>query len=100
MSQIVSVFLTAYFVALPILFGLHSSEHVHLDKDHDHEGLALSEDVPECDLCDLFFSHSAILENPVSKIVVSIDSSDYEVCSDDLADRIIFLNHLRGPPTA
>ncbi len=102
MEQLVRIaarLLSAYFIALPIMFGYHMSDHQH-DLDHTADSAAYDEFVPHCDLCDLYHSQSAVVESTDVVLVAVPLASSEPVLKQDISEISKHLHFLRGPPVA
>ena len=95
--KIVSKLVVAYFVALPLLFGLHA-------KDHQHSNLEAHSDETElrseCSLCDLYHTQTAVeaiqLQVRKANFFTEVEKHYCEV----LVCTSAATNFLRGPPNA
>ena len=95
--QIGSKFLLAYFIALPLLFGLHAKDHQHSNLEA-HSGE--TELTSECSLCDLYHTQTAVeviqLQVRKANFFTEVEKHYCEV----LVCTSAATNFLRGPPNA
>ena len=96
--QIVTGLLAVYILALPLLFGYHSTQHQHSsigDHDSTSDSYLISSD---CTLCDLYLGQTAVLENPdFSQDEIPILTPGVHF-SDELVSISGDFIYLRGPP--
>lgn len=98
--HISSWFLTAYFIALPILFGLHTIQHEHNCVEDERDDMEYGQYAPECELCDLYHSQTATDESS-NFFVTNIRWVSYQTSfAENLAVACEGLKFLRGPPVA
>ncbi|MEO1052566.1 MAG: hypothetical protein AAFX87_18180 [Bacteroidota bacterium] len=88
--------LAVYFMLLPLLFGLHASQHQHEDSSH-HQELVVSEYEADYDLCDLYLSQSAATTYSILTLVGF--NHTYQTLELRSSEQFVaYCNEQRGPP--
>ncbi|TRX59178.1 hypothetical protein FNH22_11685 [Fulvivirga sp. M361] len=90
--------LMVYFVALPILFGLHTVQHQHQCGEDHKEVLEYAQFTPDCTLCDLYHSQVAVVEDPFFYDVDFFATTFQLRFFGNFANVSKHFNLLRGPP--
>ena len=91
--------LLGYFLALPVLFGVHTAEHDHVVcGDHGQNETIVQVDT-ECSLCDLFLSQITVFESSTSYQFFS-EELTIQIDNYQIVENIIKGSNLqRGPPS-
>ena len=106
MSEIVASSLTAYYIVLPCLFGLHAFQHSHHNFcDHDHNSsnenfieLVSLQEESECSLCEVYQELTSFLDVGISNSKHTLLIDYFQPHQESL--NLVFENFLslRAPP--
>jgi hypothetical protein len=98
--QMASRLLTVYFIAQPLLFGIHSFDHHHdCHEDSRHE-LVYSLTTTNCELCDLYHTQTAAIETSDNYVDLFSFIFIELPFTESLCESPRKLTFLRGPPIA
>ncbi len=91
-------FLAIYFVALPLLFGIHIEQHHH--ENHltaKHANTTILSEVA-CEICDLYQNQIAVVSTLIEVPHFTSITAVYLHAITDLNDASKHLRLIRGPP--
>lgn len=96
--QITSRLLTAYLIALPILFSYHMLRHQHDENFNQQDGHEITQLTSRCDLCDLYHTQIASFDNEISyhtQLPLIFSEQYFYAYLASIDNDLIYL---RGPP--
>tara|TARA_R110002050_G_scaffold235538_1_gene371427 strand:- start:4204 stop:4569 length:366 start_codon:yes stop_codon:yes gene_type:complete len=96
-NHIVSKYLAAYFIALPLLFGMFSYGHKHYSLK-DREDTIQIESSVDCSLCDLYDHQTAVIFTTYFQALELPNPPIFSVDTTNLISIAGYFNCLRGPP--
>ncbi|WP_303611337.1 hypothetical protein [Cyclobacterium sp. 1_MG-2023] len=96
-KHIASQYLAAYFMVVPLLFGVYTYGHSHYQTSDRQEAITIDSTV-DCSLCDLYESQTAYIHIAFFSEIYFPNPSFYTVSINHLIGKNAIFNFLRGPP--
>lgn len=93
-----ALFVVAYLLTLPVLNAVHIAEH-HRHIQLDTEQTAVSETLPDCDLCYVYQNQKLVDSNVEDVFLASSFSPYLEIPTASLISTSSYYVSLRAPPS-
>tara|TARA_R110000868_G_scaffold224472_1_gene476536 strand:- start:126399 stop:126710 length:312 start_codon:yes stop_codon:yes gene_type:complete len=96
-KHIAALYLAAYFMVLPLLFGIYTNGHSHYKTSDRKEAITIDSTV-DCSLCDLYDSQTAYIYTAFFPETYLPNSLFYSVTINNLIGETGLYHFQRGPP--